>query len=48
MAGDGMSIPDKAMIEHNMQSISKLYENIYIDNLCDILQLDILQVEKVI
>lgn len=47
MTADGTSIPEKALIEHNMQALAKLYYNIYMNDAAKIFRLDAFQMEKV-
>lgn len=47
MTSDGFTIPEKAVIEHNMAATGKIYDNIRIEELGKILRLDLFKVEKV-
>jgi COP9 signalosome complex subunit 4 len=44
---DGFTIPEKAVIEHNMAATGKIYDNIHFAELGNILLLDVNRVEKV-
>lgn len=44
--GDGMTTVRKALIEHNLVAISKVFKNIYLDNLSKMLDLHREKVEK--
>lgn len=44
---DGFTIPEKAVIEHNMAATGRVYDNIRFDELANILLLDPQRVEKV-
>jgi len=44
---DGFSIPEKAVIEHNMLATGKIYDNIHFGELGQILRLDAATAEKV-
>lgn len=44
---DGFTIPEKAVIEHNMTATGMMYDNIRIVELGKILRLDEARVEKV-
>jgi len=47
MAGDGFTIPEKAIIEHNMVATGKIYDNIRFSELATILCVDVIKAEKV-
>lgn len=47
MAGDGYSILDKAVMEHNLIAIARIYENISIGEVAAILSLEPEKAEKV-
>jgi len=47
VAGDGYSILDKAVMEHNLIAIARIYENISIDEVAAILSLEPEKAEKV-
>ena len=48
MAGDGYSILDKAVMEHNLIAIGRIYENICITEVATILGLEPEKAEKVL
>jgi len=45
---DGYSILDKALIEHNIEVISKIYRNISFDELGRFLEIDPSKAERII
>lgn len=45
--GDGMTIVERAVLEHNMLAVSKLYSSIYFSELGRILGVDALKAEKI-
>ena len=47
ITSDGYTIPEKAVMEHNMLSLSRIYENIYFSDLAAILHVDSARAEKV-
>ena len=47
ITSDGYTIPEKAVMEHNMLSLSRIYENIYFSDLAAILHIDSTRAEKV-
>jgi hypothetical protein len=47
MTGDGFTISEKAIIEHNMHAIGKIYTNIRFSELANILDLHESRAEKV-
>ena len=47
MTSDGFSIPEKAVLEHNMLATGKIYDNITFSELASILRLDTAKAEKV-
>lgn len=47
MAGDGYSILDKAVMEHNLLSIARIYANISLGEVAAILSLEPEKAEKV-
>lgn len=47
ITSDGYTIPEKAVMEHNMLSLSRIYENIYFSDLAAILHIDSARAEKV-
>ena len=47
MTSDGFTIPEKAVIEHNMLATGKIYDNITFTELGNILRLDAARAEKV-
>ena len=44
---DGCSILEKAVIEHNMTAIARIYDNICFTELAAILSMDVRRAEKV-
>lgn len=47
LGGDGLSVLERAVIEHNLLSASKLYNNIYVSELGTLLGIDAARAEKV-
>ena len=47
ITSEGYTIPEKAVMEHNMLSLSRIYENIYFSDLAAILHIDSSRAEKV-
>jgi COP9 signalosome complex subunit 4 len=47
ITADGLTISEKAMIEHNLTAAAKLYDNIKITELAILLNLDPKRTEKV-
>ena len=47
MNNDGFTLPEKAIIEHNMLAISKIFDNIRFNELAHLLSLDESKAEKV-
>lgn len=47
MAGDGYSILDRAVMEHNMVAVSRIYHNISFAQLAAVLALEPEKAEKV-
>ncbi len=47
MTQEGFTILEKAVIEHNMLAIGKIYMNIYFTELSKLLNIDVRRAEKV-
>ena len=48
MSADGFSVLGKALIEHNIEVISKIYQNISFDELGRFLEIPATQAEQII
>mmetsp|Transcript_35381 Transcript_35381/g.36046 ORF Transcript_35381/g.36046 Transcript_35381/m.36046 type:complete len:407 (-) Transcript_35381:73-1293(-) len=47
IAGDGLTIPERAVIEHNMVAAGRIYDNIRFPQLASLLRLDVTRAERV-
>lgn len=45
--GDGLSIVERGVVEHNMIAVSILYRSIYVKELANILGVDVRKAEKI-